>query len=237
MSTYKYWKKNKRQIQMTISYLNRFHISALGKEQKLSELPLDNIYSKLILILWTSLIEVEFNILVTENEYFTRPLLNRTDLSNKSETEKWLALIDYFFKDKYFGNQNRELNLLNLGDTNYHRYETLRRIITEDLRPFVELRNRLAHGQWAVAFNYVGSEKNQELTTHIWKLSKKDTMLLKAFVTNLPPLFKALVTSKKTFERDYDKYINRIMKAKNDADLKFRWLLKKAKRETSRNIA
>ncbi len=224
---YEYWKKNKRQINMTITLLNRFHIRALRKETRLSEVSLDNIYSKLVLILWTSLAEVEFNILVTEDGYFTEAFLQNIDISRKSEIEKWLALIDYFFKDKYFRNQERELNIVNLGDMNYHRYETLTKIVTEDLRPFIELRNRLAHGQWAVAFNSIGFGKNQELTKQVWKLSKKEIMLLKAFVTNLPPLLKLLITSKKTFERDYDKYVNRVIKAKHDADLKFEWILKK----------
>jgi hypothetical protein len=223
---YKHWRKNKRQIEMTITYLNRFHVNALRREQKLSEICLDNIYSKIMLILWVSLAEVQFNLLVTENEHFTKTFLESTDISNKSEVGKWLALIDYFFKDRYFRKQDRELNVLNLGDTNYHRYETLVKVVTEDLKIFIELRNRLAHGQWAVAFNYTYLEKNQTLTNHIWRLSKKDIMLLKAFIANLPPLLELLITSRETFERDYDKYMHRIIKAKNDADLKFEWIKK-----------
>lgn len=221
---YRDWQKNKRQIKMAIALLNRFHINALRKDLKLSDISLDNIYSKLMLIMWTSLAEVEFNILITENEYFTKRFVDTVDLSRKTEVERWLLVINYFFKDKYFSKQDRELNSLNLGDTNYHRYETLCKIITEDLKPFVELRNRLAHGQWAVAFNYVGRGKNQELTKNIWMLSKKDMMLLKSFVTNLPPLVKLLISSRRTFEREYDKYMHRMIKARNDADLKFEWV-------------
>lgn len=227
MVMYKYWRRNKRQIEMTITYLNRFQVNALKRELKLSEYSLDNIYSKLVLVLWVSLFEVEFNVLLTENEYFTRAFFESTDLSDKSEVDKWRALIDYFFKDKYFGRQDRELNILNLGDTNYHRYEMLNKIVTEDLKPFIELRNRLAHGQWSVAFNSVSLVKNQELTQRIWTLSKKDIMLLKAFATNLPILLRLLITSKKTFERDYDKYAHRIAKAKADSDMKYKWILKK----------
>ena len=222
---YKYWKKNKRQIQQTIIHLNRFHIGALRKRQKLNELSLDNIYSKLILPLWTSLAEVEFHLLITQHEQLTKPFLDKVDLSNKPETDRWLALVEYFFKDKYLNNQKRELNKLNLGVTHYHRYETLIKIISEDLKPFVELRNRLAHGQWAVAFNSVGGAKNQKFTTQAWILSKKDMILLKAFVTNLPPLVELLMTSKKTFERDYDKYVHRILLAKKDVDLRFAFIL------------
>lgn len=212
---------------MTITYLNRFHVRVLRREQRLSDISLDNIYSKLVLILWTSLAEVEFHILITENEHFTKAFVQRTNISAKSEVEKWLALIDYFFRDKYLHRQDRDLTILNLGDTNYHRYETLTEIIREDLGHFIELRNKLVHGQWAVAFNYVGFRKNQELTKDIWTLSKKEIMLLKSFVTNLPPLVKLLVTSSQAFERDYDKYVHRVLKAKKDADLKYEWIKSK----------
>ncbi len=211
---------------MTISHLNRFHNRSLRKETKLSEVPLDNVFSKLVLVLWMSLSEIEFNILLTENEELTKSFLEKIDLSKKTELDKWITLIDYFFKEQYFGNQNRELTQVDLGDTTFHRYETIKNIVAEDLRPFIELRNRIAHGQWAVAFTSEGIKKNQELTTHIWKLSKKDIMLLKSFVRNLPPLLKLLITSKKTFERDYDKYTNKINKAKKDVDLRFDWLVK-----------
>ena len=230
---YKYWRKNKRQIKMTITYLNSYHVKVLKRGGRLSEVSLDNIYSKLVLILWTSLAEVEFHILITENEYFTKPFVEHTDISTKSESEKWLALVDYFFRYNYLHRQDRELDVLSLGDTNFHRYETITRVIREDLGHFIKLRNRLAHGQWAVAFNDVGFEKNQELTTEIWTLSKKEIMLLKSFVTNLPHLIKPLIISRQTFERDYDKYMHRILKAKYDADLKYEWILRH--RNESRN--
>jgi hypothetical protein len=155
--------------------------------------------------------------------------LTHIDINRKSATDKWLALVDYFFRDKYFRNQHRKLDEMNLGSTNYHRYYKLRQIIQEDLSPFIELRNRIAHGQWAVTFNDIGFEKNQELTTHAWKLSKKQIMLLKSFITNLPPLIRALITSRATFERGYDRYVNRIVKAKHDADIKFEWILTQRK--------
>ncbi len=222
-----YWKKNKRQVNITITHLNRFHIRALRKDTKLNELKLDNIYAKLQLILWISLLEIEFNILLAEKEHLVTNFLKRKNIASRSETSKWKALITFCFKERYIGKQDRHLNITNIGDTNYHRYNSLITIVDQDLKPFIELRNKLAHGQWAVAFNFNKFDKNQDLTNSIWKLSKRDIMLLKSFVRNLPSLIKLLIISKKTFERDYDKHIGKIMKAKEDADLKFKSLLRK----------
>jgi len=212
---------------MTIIHLNRFQIRALKKETKISELSLDNIFSKVILPMWISLFEVEYNILITENAHFTNDFIDNHNIVDESLVNKWLLLNDFFFRKQYLKRQDRELNKLNLGMTAYNRHQTIDLIIKENIKPFIELRNKLAHGQWAVAINLTGSGKNQKLTTNIWKLSKKETMLIKAFVKHLPPLMKLLITSRQTFERDYDKYTHNILKAKCDSDLKFEWLKKK----------
>lgn len=212
---------------MTITHLNRFHLRAARKDTKVSDLSLNNIFSKLLLGLWVSLLEIEFNLLITENEHFTKSFLKEISISRKTLTQKWKALLDYYFKKIYFKKQDRALTISNLGHTAFHRYETLKNIIQKDLALFVELRNRVAHGQWAVAFNTDLLDKNQDLTTHMWKLTKKEMLLLKSLHKNLPPIFKLLITSKKTFERDYDKYINRIIKGKADNDLIYAWLIKK----------
>ncbi len=211
---------------MAITHLNRFHLRAVRKGTKVSELSLDNMFSKLILILWTSLAELEFNILVTSNEHLADQFSKMYDLSNKSIIEKWCALIDYLFKERFLKSQRKKISILNLGDTNYHRYKALSNVVIDDLGLFVELRNRVAHGQWAIAFNSLGLNKNDALTKHIWILSKKEMMLLKAFVTNLPILLKLLINSENSFEVEYDKYMNKIIRAKIDADLKFEWLRK-----------
>jgi len=223
----KNWKKNKRQIKMTIDFLNKAHVESLRREWKLNELSLDNIYSKMQLILWMSQLEVEFNLLVFENEHFTKSFIDEIDIDNLSTIEKWDVLNDYFFKAQYFGRQDRELDELNLGLTNYSRYAAIHNFINYNLKIFVEIRNKLAHGQWAVSFNRSGSGGNQQITTSIWKLSKKEIMLIKSISKNLPPLMKLLITSRKTFERDVDRYMHRLLKAQKDADVKYERLKKK----------
>ena len=61
-------------------------------------------------------------------------------------------------------------------------------------------------------------------------------MLVKSLVVNFPKLMKLLITSKATFERDYDRYINKLLRAKNDADLKFEWLKNKKIKKNNKDI-
>jgi len=50
--------------------------------------------------------------------------------------------------------------------------------------------------------------------------------LIKSISKNLPPLMKLLITSRKTFERDIDRYMHKLLKAQNDAEMKYEWLKK-----------
>lgn len=221
-----YWKKNRRQVRLAITHLNRFHLRAIRRKTKVNELLLDNLFAKLLLPLWVSLLETEFNILLYENYAFTKKFMESTNVFVLSECDKWIALTGFFFREQYLGSHKRQLTIITLGDTNYHRYTTIVEVINDDLKPYIELRNRIAHGQWAIAFNTGGTTANQKITQHAWTLSKKDLMLLKAFMGNLIGLLKLLIISKNTFERDYDQYINRINLAKKDINIRFLWLTK-----------
>ncbi len=227
---FKCWKKNVRQIKMTIDFLNKVHVESLIKGWKLNELSLDNVYSKIQLVLWMSQLEAQFNLLISENEHFTKDFMDKINTEDLSIVEKWDSLNDYYFKVQYFKRQDRELNELNLGLTNFSRYTAIHNFIHNNLKLFVEMRNKLAHGQWAVSFNRSGNDKNQQITTNIWKLSKKEIMLIKSISKNLPPLMKLLITSRKTFERDVDRYMHKLIKAQNDADMKYEWLKRKRQR-------
>ena len=215
ISRQKFWRKNRRQLHMMICYLDRKHLESLGGYKKLSEIPLDNLYSKLLVILWTSLIEVEFNIIICDYNLW------HLGLEKFSETNSWFKLIEHYFLNHY---NQKKLSEVTLGCTAFHRFKTLSNVITKDLQFFIELRNKFAHGQWAIAFS--GSQiKNDKLTASIYTLTRKEIYLLRAIYKNLPSLTRLLAGSRTAFERDFDVYLNRIIRAKNDADLKFKWVL------------
>jgi hypothetical protein len=153
--------KNRRQVEMAITHMNRFHIRALRKKTKVSELSLDNLFSKLLLPLMVSLIEIDIDKLLYKNYSYTKELLENSGFKNKALIEKILVLLEFSFRKNYSLTINQILSAERIGDTNYHRYLKLREIVEKELKPFVELRNRLAHGQWAIAFNVEGSFKKR----------------------------------------------------------------------------
>lgn len=217
----KYLLKNKRQIQMAITHLTSFHGRAATKRTRLNDVSLDNIFAKLILPLQVSILEIELNIIVNKHNTIFSSLLASSDFSRKTLTEKWVAVLVFLFEERYLKGNGKDINEISIGDTNFHRYDTLLKLVSRELNSFIELRNRLAHGQWGIAFNHDVLVKNQKLTTSAWTLSKKETMVINAFVSNLPILFKLLSVSKTAFEGGYDRYIGKMQRAVKDADIKY----------------
>lgn len=215
----KHLKKNKWQILMTITHLNRFHLRAVRKDTKVSELSLDNIFAKIIIGLWVSLLEVEYELLNSKVG------LKKEKVPLK---DKYLKLVDKLFQEKYLNNKDKTLSQRNLGHDSYQRYKTLTDVINNELACYIEIRNKIAHGQWHVAFTDSGTV-NSDITAHVWKLSKKDLLIVKTLTTNIPIILNALVQSKKIFEKDFDKIINKILLSKEDNDIRFEWLKNKTK--------
>jgi hypothetical protein len=217
----KYLLKNKRQILMAITHLSSFHGRAVSKKTKINEVTLDNVFAKLILPLQISLFEIELNIIINKHNALFMPLISSSGFSKKPLTERWIKVLLFLFEEKYLKGKGKIMDEVSIGNTNFHRYNTLRNLISKELDSFIELRNRLAHGQWGIAFNNDALIKNQDLTTAAWTLSKKETMVINAFANNLPILFKLLSTSKSAFESSYDLYIGKIQRAIKDANIKY----------------
>lgn len=223
-------KKNKRQVKLGIKLLNPLHLRAVRKGTKCNEITLDNLYSKMLLVMWVSMLEIEFDLLLYDpifGLYLEKFLIDK-NINNLSEINKWRVLVEFCFRKQYLNNNLKtSISVISLGDTSFHRYLNLLDILEKDIKPYVELRNRLAHGQWSIAFNDSDFEKNQKITQFVWTISKKDLMLLKSYIKNFPTLIRSLLLSKKTFESTYDKYVNRINLAKNDIDKRYAWLKSK----------
>jgi hypothetical protein len=84
------------------------------------------------------------------------------------------------------------------------RYNELQRIIEVHIFPLIELRNSLAHGQWARAFTSDGLAISAERTGAIHRLTLWELMLTDNLSFHLfGLLFDALVTHQ-AFERDFD---------------------------------
>jgi hypothetical protein len=128
-----------------------------------------------------------------------------------SQVNRWRTTIDLAFAKRYrlSGTFRKEA----LPATARLRYDELRQILDRDLKPLIELRNSLAHGQWVYPLT------NDELSVSTQQklaLSSENSLTIKLkgnLIAAFTNVINDLVVSKPTFERDYDKHFRVIESA------------------------
>lgn len=122
-----------------------------------------------------------------------------------SQFEKWEKLIEVVFR-KHYQVPAAALDDSSLPFTAAARYKALNEILNQDLKSVIEIRNRLAHGQWVYPLN---SDENDIEQGKYQALNQENIAALqykKSMITSLADIAHDLVVSLPTFERDFDKH-------------------------------
>jgi hypothetical protein len=173
----------------------------------------EQIYLRLLLLLWMTWAECKLNTLLTVLPQVSDDDRKYVDKNAKSEAGRWLLLLELFFRRRYLGdNQKKPLDRLTLGHTAFTRYSTIRDMI-ERIGIYIEIRNRLAHGQWHIALNSNLSAENPQITQSIWRITKTDILVLKRHLIVLGAIMNDLISSKNAFESGFDQYLKQLDKA------------------------
>jgi hypothetical protein len=132
-------------------------------------------------------------------------------LDQRSQEQQWLRLIDEAFIRKYGVPRVTGKALL---PTPRFRRDVLRGAVTQDLSPIIELRNKLAHGEWAVALNSAGTDVSPAIDSALRGL---DLLALKhqdRLIGRVGDAITDLAVSRPTFERDFDKHFRAVEDAR-----------------------
>lgn len=125
--------------------------------------------------------------------------------SERTQLEKWYTLVKKSFKKHYNIPSRNEITKQSLPFSAFTKYEEINEILEDRLKPIIELRNNLAHGEWEYPLNSVGDDVVGEK----YRLINRDNYLNFHFrykiLTHLCDIIHDLVVSKPTFERDFDK--------------------------------
>lgn len=151
----------------------------------------------------------------------------------QSQYDRWLHTIVLAFRKQY----NVSSGLLQppqLPHTPYYRYKAVIDMLSAHLRPVIELRNKLAHGQWIYTLtnDELGiSECEMRAVRHENSLTLK---LKHNLLSHLVDVIHDLVVSKPTFTRDFDGHFRALESA--SIDLRKRSFPKYAKQMRDRYI-
>lgn len=219
--------KNRTKIKQAITQLNRSLNQAIKENKK--ELEYANI--RMIMVLYAAYLESSLSYLL----YFHGAQIKMTSvdyiLGKSTVYDRWKHFTDYSFRRNFLEGKRRALNLVNLRHTNFNRYQYINNMIDNEIKAVIEIRNKLAHGQWAIAFNSDGDEKNLEVTTKLWTLSKKDVIATKNIVTRFTEIMHALISSKEHFSNTFDEAVGALEENKITHEQQYNTMLESIKKK------
>jgi ribosomal protein L20 len=134
--------------------------------------------------------------------------------SANSQLESWKVALEHGFRKRH---NLRSANLLvALPLTPRSHYIALVSTLETELRPIIEVRNKLAHGQWVRALNSENTDF-APLTVALINGENAHTIKCKKRVlSNLAMIIHDLIAGNHAFERDIDTHFRHVEDAKRD---------------------
>lgn len=140
-------------------------------------------------------------------------------LSAETQLEQWQKAVDIAFR-KHHKITKAELNARILGVSHAARRDALQSVLSDELRIIIEIRNKLAHGQWVYPFNSDGTAVEPEK----YKLINQENLLSLQFkfalLGHLADAVHDLVVSPATFQRDFDAHFRRLEQVRMNLSVK-----------------
>ena len=95
-------------------------------------------------------------------------------------------------------------------------YNELLSTIDSDLRPIIEMRNTLAHGQWSRPLNSSGDDIAPDMISALKKENALSARFKKTILESLAAILHDLVAGNAAFERDFDTHFTHLENARRN---------------------
>lgn len=135
--------------------------------------------------------------------------------SEKTQIQKWEKAVDFAFRQQY-KIEKAPLSENVLLHSAFSRYTTILEMLRNDLGSIIELRNKLAHGQWVYPLNSDGNDIAQEQMNVLRVENLLSLQFKKSLIESLSSAIHDLVVSKLTFERDFDDHVRIIVETQRN---------------------
>lgn len=132
-----------------------------------------------------------------------------------TQLKQWQKAVELAFRRQY-KIPKAPLNANVLPHSAYSRYETLSNMLINDLGSIIELRNKLAHGQWVYPLNSDGNDVAQEQMDALRVENLLSLQFKKILLESLSSAIHDLVVSKPTFERDFDDHLRKVVETQRN---------------------
>jgi len=209
-SLYRYHVENLRAIDVALKKIALSLRRAIAVDNQKEIYAFTQVYA-LLLGAWA---EVRLNKLLYEPNGFNDDERRQISQCN-TLLERWEQTVEIAFR-KQFGVIKAPLSEKTLPYTAYARFQAIMQMLGQDLRAVIELRNRLAHGQFMYAFNSEGSNISQIHTGMLRQANLLGLQFKKKLLSQLADIIHDLVVSLPTFERDFDVHYKAIVQTRQN---------------------
>jgi hypothetical protein len=209
--TYSQHVANLRELELAISHAGRMARSEIAsKDPQQSLRSLLRLYS-LLIGAWAEtrlrkLLHEEFGFNEVERKQIT-------ELS--SQLEQWQETIDLAFR-KHHKITKAPLDELSLGVAHAAGRGALHDVLSNELRIIIEIRNKLAHGQWIYPFNSDETAVEPDKYKLINKENYQSLQFKLALIGHLADAIHDLVVSPATFERDFESHFKKLFQVRTN---------------------
>lgn len=150
------------------------------------------------------------------NEEFGFDVSERAIVQGKAtQLEQWQQAIDLAFR-KHYGVKKAKLDVRSLGVDYAARREALQGVLKNELRIIIEIRNKLAHGQWIFPLNNAGTAVESDKYTLINQENLQSLQFKYALLEHLANAVHDLVVSPHAFQRDFESHYKKLMQVRTN---------------------
>ena len=136
-------------------------------------------------------------------------------LGASSKIDQWKLCVELGFRHRY-GVRSAVISRTSFPLTAYLRYEELTALLENELRPVIEIRNKLAHGQWERTLNNDMTDISQNMMALLNTENALSANFKKKIVEALSRLVNDLVVGGLAFDRDFDAHYRTLEQARTN---------------------
>ena len=125
-----------------------------------------------------------------------------------SQLDRWKGTVARAFR-LHFDIPTRPLSEQNIPFSDYSRFVRINEILENELRSVIEIRNKLAHGQWIYPLNSDGTDVENQKYKELKEENIQSLQFKHSMISSLADILHDLVVSKPTFDRDFDRHFAR----------------------------
>jgi len=198
---YKFHVDNLREIDRAMQRVARSLRAAISQNDAITM----SSYMRLYALLLGAWAECRLRKLMYEPHGFDES--DRNTISGEStQLKQWQKSVELAFRRQY-NIPKAALSVDTLPHSAHARYVTLSNMLQNDLGSIIELRNKLAHGQWVYPLNSDGNDIAQNQMDALRVENLLFLQFRKGLLESLSTAIHDLIVSKPTFERDFDDHL------------------------------